>query len=287
VSDVPQGPGWWRASNGLYYPPEARPGSQRPGPQADPDAPNAPDEPDEVATSSDSAEHGADDIGPEPEPTQAVPVVPGDETVVTESWNDEADDETRRSTPRWLIPAALAGLVFLVAAIAAVWFLVLDDGDADTEASTDTTEVPDTTADDDETVPTTEDTGEVWVFDIEVGDCFDTSDIESGDGLVATTVRLVDCDEPHFAEVFSIEELDTPSGEPFPGVEARNEASQALCEAGFEAFVGVPVAASDLVLLWLAPTAESWDDDDRAVTCAVASDDPDEPLVGSVEGSER
>ena len=30
MSDVPQGPDWWRASNGLYYPPEARPGSQRP-----------------------------------------------------------------------------------------------------------------------------------------------------------------------------------------------------------------------------------------------------------------
>jgi hypothetical protein len=39
-------------------------------------------------------------------------------------------------------------------------------------------------------------------------------------------------------------------------------------------------------LLWLAPTEESWtDQDDREVACAVQSLD-DEPLTGSVEGSE-
>src|SRR5262249_44881877 len=31
VSDSPQGPGWWQASDGKYYPPEQAPGYQQPG----------------------------------------------------------------------------------------------------------------------------------------------------------------------------------------------------------------------------------------------------------------
>jgi hypothetical protein len=31
VSDTPQGPGWWQASDGKYYPPEQAPGYQQPG----------------------------------------------------------------------------------------------------------------------------------------------------------------------------------------------------------------------------------------------------------------
>jgi hypothetical protein len=40
------------------------------------------------------------------------------------------------------------------------------------------------------------------------------------------------------------------------------------------------------VLLWLAPTAESWSDGDREVTCAVAAPDG-ERLTESAAGSER
>jgi len=31
VSDTSQGPGWWQASDGKYYPPEQAPGYQQPG----------------------------------------------------------------------------------------------------------------------------------------------------------------------------------------------------------------------------------------------------------------
>ena len=32
MSDAPQGPGWWQASDGRWYPPTARPGTPPPGP---------------------------------------------------------------------------------------------------------------------------------------------------------------------------------------------------------------------------------------------------------------
>lgn len=42
VSDAPQGPGWWLASDGRYYPPEAQPGPVQPPPAATPfDPPSA------------------------------------------------------------------------------------------------------------------------------------------------------------------------------------------------------------------------------------------------------
>ena len=36
MSDVPQGPGWWQASDGRWYPPEAFPGAQPQQPPATP-----------------------------------------------------------------------------------------------------------------------------------------------------------------------------------------------------------------------------------------------------------
>ena len=273
MSDVPQGPDWWRASNGLYYPPEAKPGGSgaaSEGRWADP-----PDD--------------ADD-----------PTLPDGFDVG--GYDDEPDDDPEADAVRrgWVVPAVLVVVLLLVLAVAGVWWLL--EGDDDEPASTttapettgtlstdtesDTTDDPDTTDDTDDTTATTVDDSEVSAFDLGVGDCFDVTESEGADGAVVETVTLVGCDEPHRAEVFAIERLDADDDEPFPGVEARDTDAMALCEPGFEEFVGISAAESELALVWLAPTEESWADGDREVTCAVSAVD-DEQLTESVAGSER
>ncbi|MFP4512756.1 MAG: septum formation family protein [Acidimicrobiales bacterium] len=305
MSDVPQGPGRWRASNGLYYPPEARPGSRREGPGgqdgdqppgdgSDPTTDRGDDDSEEPDAET-SGDQLPDDEGPGDQPVieDATPPVVSDGAGGAGWVREPADDGTDRAAPRrrrrWLVPVlVLIVLLVAVAAAGGAWFL-LDLGDEDDDAgapsTTETADGTDPTTIED-TTTTTEDDGEVSAFELGPGDCFDTTDVDSGEGLVVTTVMLVDCAEPHRAEVFGIEELASPLGEPFPGAEARDEDSQALCEPGFEQYVGVPLAESELVLLWLAPTEESWADDDREVACAVAA--PDEQLLTeSVEGSQR
>lgn len=305
MSDVPQGPGWWRASDGLYYPPEARPGSRREGPggqdgdqpprddshpTAEGEGDGSEDQDAEASGDQVAADEGA---GHQPVADDATPPVVSD-GAGGDGWVREPDDGTDRATPRrrrrWVVPVlVLIVLLIAVAAAAGAWFLLglgEDDDDTGAPSTTETADGTDPTTTVEATTTTTEDDSEVSAFDLEAGDCFDTTDVDSGEGLVVTTVMLVDCAEPHRAEVFGVEQLATPLGEPFPGAEARDEDSQALCEPGFEQYVGVPLAESELVLLWLAPTEESWADDDREVACAVAA--PDEQLLTeSVEGSQR
>jgi hypothetical protein len=283
VSDVPQGPGWWRASNGLYYPPEARPGSR---PEPTPEGAEAPT--DELASMPSPPDEQPDPTTVEPlEPTAPDGGIGGWDD--TEAWGDDDGDRDGRSRG-WVIPALIVVAVVAVAAAIGLW-LLLGDEDDDSPEPTPTTQPsettdPDGTATTDETTPTTEDNGEVSVFEVGVGDCFDTTEVDTGDGLVVTTVLLVECDEPHRAEVFAIETIDADPDEVFPGAEARDQTAQELCEPGFAEYVGVPLEESELVLLWLAPTEESWADGDREVACAVAAPG-DEPLTESVEGSER
>lgn len=288
MSDVPQGQGWWRASNGLYYPPEARPGSRQQGPGGQ-DGDQPPD---------DTPAGPAPDSGPTPETEPAPEPVPdgwddGGGFDGPDAGGDHTVEGGRPRRRRWIIVVVLVLVVLAVAAGAGVlWLLTDDTDDADETDDADVTTTADpeatvTTDDDTETTTTTEEgPEEVGVFELAVGDCFDLAQVDSDDGLQITTVTLVDCDEPHRAQVFAIEQLEAAAGEPFPGTEARDETAQELCTTGFEDYVGVSVAESELVMMWLAPTEESWEEDDREVLCAVAASD-DEQLTESVEGSGR
>ena len=191
-----------------------------------------------------------------------------------------------------MAPALIIVVVLALVAGAGVWWLLTRDSDSEatttdtTTSTTDGTDTTETTDTDTATTTTTEDDGEVSVYDLGVGDCFDTTEVESADGLVVSTVALTECDEPHGAEVYATESIEAADTDPFPGTDARDEAARELCEPGFEEFVGRSTAESELVLLWLAPTEESWDDGDREVTCAVAAPEG-ERLTESVAGSER
>ena len=319
VSDVSQGPGWWRASDGLYYPPEARPADDPTNaPPAAGDPTNSPPHPDDGTT---DVGGGRNDAGSEPDvaPTDLGPA--GEPTTVTavppfgadgRQWGDDvdgelhddgldrdldahdldahevdADDGGRRG---WLLPALVVLALLVIGGGVAAWLLLSDDDDepdvaTPTSTTTDDTDAT-TTTDPDDVTTTTLDDDEVSAFDLGEGDCFDLVDVDDGAAVAFTTVQLVVCDDEHQAEIFAIEMLDTPVGEAFPGTEARDQAAQALCEPGFEEFLGVPLAESELLLIWLAPTDESWDDDDREVACAVAAPEG-ESLTGTTAGAAR
>ncbi len=126
---------------------------------------------------------------------------------------------------------------------------------------------------------------DVSVYDLEVNDCVDVPD-ETGVDVEVTELPSIDCDDPHDAEVFLIDELDA-DGE-YPGTEAVTGEVQRQCVgAAFEDFVGQTYARSELDIFYMFPTQQTWDlANDREFVCAVTTVDGS-PLVGSVEGSER
>jgi len=99
------------------------------------------------------------------------------------------------------------------------------------------------------------------VFDLQPGDCFD----EPTTGEI-TDIAVVDCADPHDYEVFAA--FDVADG-PFPGVAALDDAA-AACIPLFEDYVGSAYEDTpDLDIAWLSPTAESWGEGDREISCSV------------------
>lgn len=279
MSDTSQGPGWWRASNGLWYPPEATPGPRPSRPAGVPD--RAPADP---------------KVQPPFTPRRVEPL----ETARDRRTERRAGEARRRVPWGWI------GLVLLVVAFggAGTWLALTAGGGSTSPPSTTGPQVPSsnpdatttTTTPSTSTSATTAADDLTAVFDIADGDCFtprasDADGTGTGTGnddeLIVTAVEIVDCDDPHLAEVIAVVELPGDPGEPFPGLTERDAAAQDLCLPAFDDAVGVPLAQSELGLLWFAPTDISWSgESDRWVTCAVQSLDG-EPLRWSVVGSER
>jgi hypothetical protein len=118
------------------------------------------------------------------------------------------------------------------------------------------------------------------VHDVAVGDCFDLAEDDTGTGGDAQVeqVGLVPCDEPHGYEVFHAFEFEDG---PHPGDPAVKTASDQGCLEPFDTFVDEGATDADLAIYVLHPTAESWEQGDRSVTCAVF-DRSGGQLAGSV-----
>ncbi|WP_136708006.1 septum formation family protein [Agromyces sp. H66] len=114
--------------------------------------------------------------------------------------------------------------------------------------------------------------GQADVFAIRVGDCMNMVDDE-----VVSEVPVVPCGEPHDEEVYFDFTLD--DGE-YPGDDAVLEASDTGCFEQFEPFVGLAYESSTLDFYAYRPTAESWAQGDRVVSCVIW--DPAGPVTGSL-----
>jgi len=115
--------------------------------------------------------------------------------------------------------------------------------------------------------------GTVTATDVKVGDCLK----EIPGSTRVLTVDTVGCDQPHAGEVFAV--LLMPEGD-FPGQSAI-EAYQNKCEPELATYAPSAITDDSVQLYVLYPTAETWSQGDRAVTC-VATLDP--PRSGSLKG---
>ena len=96
-------------------------------------------------------------------------------------------------------------------------------------------------------------------FDLRVGDCYNDSHlkaIEDGETIdQSEQVKIVSCNDPHDFEVVDLIYVDKPSDAPYPGEAYFNNVWNNDCALESEAF--------------LFPSAETWEVDDRVVTCLV------------------
>ena len=119
--------------------------------------------------------------------------------------------------------------------------------------------------------------GDVSVFSVQVGDCFqDTTSTE------VQSLEAVPCSEPHDNEMYAF--YDIPDGD-WPGTEAIFEGAVDRCLEEFESYVGAAYEESLLDFSFLTPTEQSWNElDDRTVGCFLYDFDLAK-LTGSMKGS--
>lgn len=115
--------------------------------------------------------------------------------------------------------------------------------------------------------------GTVTATDVKQGDCL--ADLPSNTRVL--TVKTIGCDQTHAGEVFAV--LQMPDGD-FPG-QAAIDAYAEKCSPELAAYSPDAMTDNSIQLYVLYPTAETWEQGDRAVTC-VATLDP--PRTGSIKG---
>lgn len=180
----------------------------------------------------------------------------------------------------------LIGVGVAVVAVAAVLVLQARNEESRPSASSTSTTVvrpPSTSVPVATTAPSTTETlvpTAVDAFTLAAGDCFDDPDEAEVSEVVTRP-----CDGPHDNEVYLVAELDDGPDARFPGVAAIATQVEDRCVEAFDAFVGTRRVQSSLGLFTLGPTADSWEQGDRELLCAVF--DPDGPLPASAEGSGR
>ncbi len=119
--------------------------------------------------------------------------------------------------------------------------------------------------------------------DLAVGDCYDP--ILDGDDDQLLAAVMLPCAGPHRHEVFGLVDVAGAPTAPFPGSTDLDAEAQDLCDAAFEAYVGIDFDRSALGYVYYTPTEATWLAGDRAVLCVV--EDGDRPIEGSVKGAAR
>ncbi len=122
------------------------------------------------------------------------------------------------------------------------------------------------------------------VFALQVGDCFNSADLEAE----IEEVPVVPCGEMHDSEIYA--EHKMAKGD-YPGETVVDAKAEEFCEAEFATFFGSAVDEQDpeaekLYAWWpLTPTSEGWKRlDDRVIQCVAAPYDESEQVTGSLKG---
>ncbi|MEU3602410.1 DUF4190 domain-containing protein [Streptomyces sp. NPDC006798] len=109
------------------------------------------------------------------------------------------------------------------------------------------------------------------VEDLRTGHCYNLPGSTGKDGEEVSEVRVVDCAEPHEAEVTGVFKLE--GYDSYPGDEALTPVAEGRCTAVDRAYAlddwAIPPT---MERYFLTPTAESWKLGDRRVTCSYATE---------------
>ena len=126
------------------------------------------------------------------------------------------------------------------------------------------------------------DSGNIGAFQLRTGDCFNDASYSFDGSSEISSLPGVPCAEPHDNEVYAVFDVSLSS---YPSSEdAMFEHALDECLHRFESFVGREYESSELDILTLYPTPDSWRvQNDREVVCAVYEMNSNQ-LVGSVQG---
>jgi len=114
--------------------------------------------------------------------------------------------------------------------------------------------------------------GRTSIVDLMPGDCFDVPD-DPGEQL--DEVDVVDCAEPHLAEVVAVGSLNESGDAPYPSDDELFAAIDLACREES------PPVSDDFGLLPVAPTPQLWDAFEGRYLC-VAIPFGGEPVTGSI-----
>ncbi len=118
--------------------------------------------------------------------------------------------------------------------------------------------------------------GDLDVFTLSVGDCFDDQSATE-----VSEVPVVPCTQPHDNEVFHDFTVD---GEEFDQA-TIDAAAEENCGGQFDVFTGIAYDQSVLDWSTLAPTPGSWEQGDRLVSCIIY--EYGVRTVGTLAGAQR
>ncbi|MGC3986493.1 MAG: septum formation family protein [Pseudorhodoferax sp.] len=131
----------------------------------------------------------------------------------------------------------------------------------------------------DDTTSEITDAGDIDVFTLAVGDCF--NDVDTAEEI--SSLPVVPCSDSHDNEVFY--EFTLPDGD-LPAASEIDDAVLENCAPAFASFVGMTYEESTLDYWDIRPTQEGWDSiGDRVVQCAIF--DPAGPVTGTLAGAQR
>ena len=106
------------------------------------------------------------------------------------------------------------------------------------------------------------------VFDLEIGQCINVP--TSGE---VSTAEVVECSEPHDAEVFALPQHPPAPTSPFPGTTEIGQFAKHGVPGGLRAVRRHRLPELRAVFSALQPTQETWDQaDDREVACLLVGE---------------
>jgi hypothetical protein len=112
--------------------------------------------------------------------------------------------------------------------------------------------------------------GASTLFDLETGQCFDSSATTLGRTVEIEDVTSVPCTGAHDGEVFAVVAHPGAADDPYPGDDSVADFAAAECLQQFPAYTGSGYDDSDLEVATVRPDADSWaDKDDREVACVL------------------